>query len=76
MRSHRPLTRRQVLDICYAARTLPAIEAAFDARGRWLSEHPDDGEVFEVGEMLAMMRDGLELEAKDPRAQAHAAQVR
>jgi len=66
MRRQKSLTRRQVLDICYSARTLSAIHAAFDVRGRWLTEHPDDEEVFDLGEMLSMMQEGLQLASQEP----------
>ena len=58
------MTRRQVLQKCYCAKSLEQVEDAFLARAYWLREHPDDGEIFHVGEMLAKLKDGFELEAK------------
>jgi hypothetical protein len=49
------MTREVVLDKCYGARTLPEIAEAWRARGMWLKAHPDDNEVFELGEMLSML---------------------
>ena len=53
------MTREQVLDLCYSARTLEEIEAAKRARGEWLTAHPDDAAVLDVGEMLCMLEDAI-----------------
>jgi hypothetical protein len=53
------MTREQVLDLCYQARTLEEIEIAKRARGEWLTAHPDDATVLDVGEMLCMLEDAI-----------------
>jgi hypothetical protein len=53
------MIREDVLRQCYYARTLPEIEAAWQARGLWLKEHPDDDAVVDVGEMLSKLEDAL-----------------
>ena len=55
------MTRQEVIDRCRRAKTLPEVAAAFEVRGRWLAEHPEDAGVFDWGERLAMMQEGLEL---------------
>ncbi len=55
------MTRQAVIELCRRAKTLAAITAAFEARGKWLTEHPEDEGIFEWGERLAMMREGLEM---------------
>ena len=64
------MTREEVLEICRTAKTLSEVEKAFEARGRWLRDHPDDMGVFHRGEMLAMMEDGLKALAQETLQEA------
>jgi hypothetical protein len=57
-----PMTRREVLDVCYFARTPLAVRIAFEARAEYLKDHPDDDEVIDMRSMLSRLKEGFDLE--------------
>lgn len=55
------MNRETVLALCYSAKSLDAVQKAKAARSEYLHQHPDDQEVFDTGEMLAMLENALSL---------------
>ena len=59
------MNREDILDLCYSVQTLSDIAVAKEARSSYLHQYPNDKEVFELGEMLAMIEDALQLMIED-----------
>ena len=55
------MTRQEVLDICSTAYSRSEVEAAMISRSRYLTEHPTDGAVLDVGAMLSRSLDALNI---------------
>ncbi|HZT42846.1 MAG TPA: hypothetical protein VFA07_11830 [Chthonomonadaceae bacterium] len=55
------MKREEVVAKIYAARTLPEIEAAQKIRAEFLSLHPGDTEILDLGEMLSMTKEALKI---------------
>jgi hypothetical protein len=47
------MTRKEVLELCYAAHSRPAIRDAIAARSQYLAEHPGDEALLDIGAMLS-----------------------
>lgn len=59
------MTRHEVLETCRSAHSRSEIEAALRVRARYLVEHPNDGAVLDMGEMLSKLLDALDLMGVD-----------
>jgi hypothetical protein len=55
------MTRTQVLEKCYRAKTLTEVKEAQAARSLGLTQHPDDAEIRHLGEMLSMTETALSM---------------
>ena len=53
------MTRREVHDIMFRARTLEQIAVAWQARSQYLRDNPDDMAILEEGESLWMREQAL-----------------
>ena len=54
------MPREEVLDLCYAAHTMPAVRQAMEAHSRYLAEHPYDEALLDMGAMLARYAEALD----------------
>ena len=53
------MTRDDVLDLMYYAKTLADCKRAWEARDAWLNEHPDDEDMIEESESLYMREQAI-----------------
>lgn len=53
------MTQEEVSQLMFSAKTLPQCATAWEARGIYLREHPDDERIIEEGESLYMMEQSL-----------------
>ena len=58
------MEREQIVSRAMAARTLPEIEAAAQAIQEWMRAHPNDLNIEDALEPLAMLWEGLQTEVE------------
>src|SRR5579871_1362752 len=64
---HTAMDRREVFDLCYSAHNLANVKAAEEARAAYLVQHPEDGEILDMGELLVLLEDALKIAGEAPQ---------
>ena len=63
------MTRDNLLDLMFYAKTLEECKQAWEARALWLNEHPDDETIIDESESLYMREQALR-RAAEPKLQS------